>query len=125
MPNSLRVPPPRRLTRTARIARDKAFYNFYIHGSAFDGILAEEIRTKVPDAWHTLERDLDVEEPKEKVTLYLDRSVAKVFRAMGRGWQSRVNRLLATWVQLKAAELLRTEEFIEQRFGRGADDAPD
>ena len=76
--------------------------------------LSRELRTKVPEAWHTLERDLQVEEPKMKVTLWLDTSVVKMFRAMGRGYQARMNRVLATWCQMRIAELLDEEETLER-----------
>lgn len=83
-----------------------------------DDLMSERIRREVPEAWHTLEADLDVEEPKEKVTLYLDRSVARVFRAMGKGWQGRVNRLLACWVHLQAAGLLERDRMMRERWDR-------
>ena len=104
----------RKLTKTARIARQKAFYNFSVEGPLFGEFLAEEVRAKVPRAWHTIERDIDVEEPKEKVTLYLDRSVAQCFRAMGKGWQGRVNWLLRTWLHMKTGELLELEKFAHE-----------
>jgi uncharacterized protein (DUF4415 family) len=53
----------------------------------------------VPDAWHTLAHDPDVRAPK----VYPDRSVARAFRAMGHGYQARINRLLATYVMMQAA----------------------
>ena len=40
---------------------------------------------QIPDAWDTLERDVDVTEKRVKVTLLLDESVAKFFRAQGQG----------------------------------------
>lgn len=76
---------------------------------ASDTELLEETRRQVPDAWHMIEMDVDVEEPKEKVTLYLDRSVAQLFRGMGRGYQGRINRILATWAQMKIADLKALE----------------
>ena len=53
--------------------------------------------------------DYDIVEKKEKLTLYLDESVAKVFKAMGNGYQARINRILATWVQMKMAEMRELE----------------
>ena len=35
-----------------------------------------------------------LEHPKEKITIRLDQDVIKALRAMGRGWQTHVNRLL-------------------------------
>ena len=32
--------------------------------------------------------------PKEKITIRLDQDVIKALRAMGKGWQTKVNRLL-------------------------------
>ncbi|MGD1882242.1 MAG: BrnA antitoxin family protein [Paracoccaceae bacterium] len=54
-------------------------------------------------------------EPKEKVTLYLDRSVARSFKAMGKGYQSRINRLLQTWLQMKAAGMIEVEKAMLDR----------
>lgn len=52
-----------------------------------------------PDAWRSIEHDIPVEEPKEKVTLYLDRSLVRLFRNMGRGYQARINRILVLWAK--------------------------
>ncbi len=78
-----------RLTKTERIARSKLFRHLW---EARTDVLDDALEKEVPDSWHTLEADLDVEEPKVKVTLYLDASVAKMFRAMGHGYQARINR---------------------------------
>jgi len=78
--------------------------------------VTEALREAVPEAWHTLEQDLDVAEPKEKVTLYLDRSVAKFYRAMGQGYQARINRLLATWAQMKIAEEVQLDAHLAARL---------
>ena len=104
----------RKLTKSTRIAREKAYYTLSVEGPLFGDFLEEEVRAKVPRAWHTIERDIDVEEPKEKVTLYLDRSVAKCSRAMGKGWQGRVNWLLRTWLHMKTGELLELEKFARE-----------
>jgi uncharacterized protein (DUF4415 family) len=104
-----------RLTKTERIARNKLIRHL---SEARGDMLDDALEGMVPDAWHTLEADLDVEEPKVKVTLYLDTSVAKMFRAMGTGYHARINRVLATWLQLKIAGLLREREEIERRFGQ-------
>ncbi len=74
-----------------------------------DGGFLAAARREVPEAWLTLEMDLDVAEPKEKVSLYLDKSVAQMFRRMGAGYHARINRILATWVQMKMSEALVTE----------------
>lgn len=54
-------------------------------------------------------------EKKEKVTLYLDRSVARCFRGMGRGYQARINQLLRTWMQMKIAREVEIDEALNER----------
>lgn len=95
--------------KTKRFAEERLYRLFYEASLDSDLGILEVAKREVPDAWHTLEFDLDVEEPKDKVTLYLDRSVAKVFRAMGKGYHARINRVLETWVQMKIAEVRALE----------------
>ena len=40
------------------------------------------------------------------ISAYLDRAVVRCFRAMGGGYQARINRILETWVQMKMAVIL-------------------
>ena len=103
-----------RMTKTERIAREKMGYHMWLIAKEGDPFY-EDLRGKVPRAWHLLEVDLDCEEPKEKVTLYLDRSVARMFKAMGKGYQARINRLLQTWLQMKIANLNEIEAQIDAR----------
>lgn len=106
-----------RITRTERIARDRVSYHIWRMDR--DAEISDiTLRENVPEAWHTIMEDYDCEEPKVKVTLYLDKSVAKVFRAMGRGYQARINRILQTWIQLRAANLLEVERNLMVRMGR-------
>ena len=77
------------------------------------------IRHQAPEAWHRLETDLDVREKKVHLTLRLDESVAKFFRAMGPGYQARINRVLATYTQMRIAGFLD----IEHRFERMRDES--
>ena len=91
--------------KTKRIARDRFVRLLFDDAGENDTARLERTRRIVPDAWHVIELDVDVEEPKEKVTLYLDRSVARLFRGMGKGYQDRINRILVTWAQMKIADL--------------------
>ena len=104
-----------RLSKTERIARGRLLQHLW---EARGDLLDDALETEAPEAWHTLEADLDVVERKVKVTLYLDASVARVFRAMGQGYQARINRVLSTWAQMKIAGMLREREEIERRFGQ-------
>ena len=71
-----------------------------------------ELRDEVPDAWHMIEADFDCHAPKQKMTLYLDAPVAKMFKVMGRGYQARINRILATWVEMKIGHVMETEKIM-------------
>ena len=102
-----------RLTKTQRLARERLLHDL-IHLSRDDWV-STTLADVVPDAWHTLEVDLDVEEPREKVTLYLDRSVARFYRGMGHGYQARINRLLRTWAQMKIAGEGRLDAYLAKR----------
>lgn len=98
-----------RMSKTERISRERIISYLYAEQMR-DNDLSLELRGKVPDAWHTLEHDLDVEEPKIKITLRLDASVAKFYRGMGQGYQARISRILGLWAHMKICDILRLEE---------------
>ena len=102
-----------RITKSERLARRRLVYHLW--RASEDQLPLTEIRAEAPEAWHIIEADLDCAEPKEKVTLYLDRSVARCFRAMGKGYQARINRILATWMEMKAAGLMEVEAALSKR----------
>lgn len=77
-----------------------------------DRLPMQEIRNEAPDAWHMIEADLDCHAPKQKMTLYLDAPVAKAFRAMGKGYQARINRILGTWMEMKIGHVLEGERLM-------------
>ncbi|SEO81908.1 BrnA antitoxin of type II toxin-antitoxin system [Salinihabitans flavidus] len=110
-------------TKTERLARERLVPNLIRIES--DGWIDATLREQIPDAWHTLEADVDVREPKEKVTLYLDRSVARFYRGMGHGYHARINRLLATWAQMKIAGEVRLDAYLQKRLREMGDDHPD
>ena len=60
--------------------------------------------------------DVPVSEKKEKVTLYLDASVLRFYRAQGRGYQARINRLLATYAHMKVAREVQMEAALIRRI---------
>lgn len=107
--------PPSTFPRTvaARLARRRLDRS--LSGFGDDVALWHKVQERVPAAWATVEEDIDCEEEKVKVTLRLDASVAKCFRAMGRGYQGRINRILATWVQMKIGEVRREVSLDEMR----------
>ena len=62
---------PHRPSKSELRARDRLLYNLYYLQR--DDFIDITLRDQVPEAWHTLELDVDCSEPKEKITLYLDR----------------------------------------------------
>ena len=71
-----------------------------------------DIKHLIPVEWDTLERDVDVEEKKVKITLRLDESVAKFYRAMGNGYQARMNRILGTFAQMRMGQVTMENERV-------------
>ncbi|MGR3320366.1 MAG: BrnA antitoxin family protein [Pseudooceanicola sp.] len=98
-----------RMTKSERIrrrawARDET----YLEAIQLD----VDIRERFPLEWKLLAHDLDVTEKKEKVTLYVDRSVARMYRGLGNGYQGVMNRVLRVWMQAKTADWLEMEAKI-------------
>lgn len=100
-----------RMTKAERMAR-QGMIRFLNEEMLENADMSLALRDKVPEAWHTLEHDLDVEEPKVKVTLRLDASVARFYRGMGAGYQARISRILALWANMKIGNALRVEEAL-------------
>ena len=103
------ITPTRNGPKTKRIARDRLYRLMFDWSIEDDFHFLQTARRHVPEAWHVLEMDIDVEEPKQKVTLYLNRSVVRMFQQMGKGYHARINRVLETWVQMKIAEMKAIE----------------
>jgi len=107
------------MTKLKRDARERLLRLMWELRTTDDEIGAE-LRHQVPEAWHLLDRDDTVSEPKEKVTLRLDRSVVKFFRAMGTGYGARVNRVLATYAAMHLAGAIQAEQALEAEMERVA-----
>jgi uncharacterized protein (DUF4415 family) len=121
-PEAARMARANRLSRTARLQLERLQLN--AAGLAREDMLDYNVQALVPEAWDTLEQDLDVFEPKTKITLRLDDSVAKFYRAMGEGYQARINRILATFAQMRIAQVRRLEEMLEAELSRVQDLRP-
>ena len=105
----------RRKTKTQASAADRLLADLQFLNR--EGWIPREIADGIPPEWHTLEQDVEVAAKKQKVTLYLDAPVVRFYRAMGSGYQERINRLLSTWMNMKIADELRLIEMIEGRIG--------
>lgn len=102
-----------KMNKTERLARERLIYHLWRADE--DELPLRVMREEVPDAWHMIEADIDCFEPKEKITLYLDRSVARMFRTMGKGYQARLNRILNTWLAMKIAGLMEEDIALSNR----------
>lgn len=107
------VEPPRRFvqTRTARMARARLAR--HLQGFGDDRNLWWRVQELVPEAWATVEEDIDCEEEKVKITLRIDASVAKLFRAMGKGYQVRIGHVLASYARMRIGEIHRQAKDLQ------------
>lgn len=113
---------PTKGPKTKRLAEARLRQLLFLASCEDDTAFLERARRAIPEAWKTLELDIETTAPKEKVTLYLDRSVARMFRAMGGGYQARINRVLETYVQLKIAEHVALEIDMLEAIAKAAED---
>jgi len=104
-------PPKFRDTQTARHARERL--RGLLYGVNTEMEMWQAVQYHVPEAWTTLAEDLPFAEKKVKVTLLLDESVIKMFRATGPGYQARVNRVLATWVQMQIGHVEKERQSMK------------
>ncbi|QDY68600.1 BrnA antitoxin family protein [Qingshengfaniella alkalisoli] len=112
------TPPAHRLpirhgrSRAARNAMERLIIDAYTE-EVTRGDGSYDLRDVIPEAWDRLERDVDLPEAKTRVTIRLDQSVAKFFRAHGPGYQALINRVLATYAHMKIAEVELGERRVE------------
>ena len=52
----------------------------------------------LPPEWHRIEREVPVRPRKVRVTMTYDEDLAKWFRAMGHGYQARMNAVLRAYM---------------------------
>jgi uncharacterized protein (DUF4415 family) len=55
-------------------------------------------RSLVPEGWYSVERRAEIKPKKTKLTLALDADMVKWFRALGRGYQPRMNAILRAYM---------------------------
>ncbi len=79
----------------------------------------------MPAAWHDIWKDEDRRDARRtRVTMRMDADVVKFFKAMGPGYQERINRILRTFMHFRLAKViegpdtsdyvLRPEELLER-----------
>ncbi len=115
-----RTRPDAGMTKTQRLSYDR-FLTLLTQAEYDDEAVYRVVAEQVPEAWDVLERDVDVTEPKVRITLRLDASVAKFFRAQGHGYQARINRVLATYAQMKIAGIRAADARLERWRAEGGE----
>ena len=61
----------------------------------------------IPEEWHEIWKDADRRDPKRtRVTMRMDADVVKFFKAMGEGYQTRINRVLRAFMHMRLAGLI-------------------
>ena len=83
-----------------------------------DKMIARMLSEEIPEEWHMIMHDIPAYEKKEKLTLYLDKSVAKFFKAMVNEYQARINRILATWARMVILEDMELENALRRRLSQ-------
>lgn len=101
--------PGERGTITEKMARKRLLHQ--VEALYDDADFEYAIKDQIPGAWKHIEHELDVEERRVRVTLLLDESVAKFYRAMGKGYQRRINRILGTYAQMKIGKVTEFFQF--------------
>lgn len=66
---------------------------------------------KIPKGWHSIWQDRDRRDPNRvRVTISLDADVVKFFKAMGKGYQPRINRVLRAFVMGRLSGMIEGPE---------------
>ena len=94
---------PRRLTQTERRALERM--RRHIEPLQNLGMDKWDVKLAVPEAWAVLHEDFEPREKKVKLTIRVDESVAKFYRALGTGYQARMNAVLSTYAQMQIARV--------------------
>ncbi len=101
-----------RMSKIERTSRDVLMRNliYLMQEKWIPRVISDEL----PEEWHSLLHDVEVTEKKQKLTLYLDRSVAKFFRDMGVGYQARINAVLSTFARMHITRHVELEKRLNK-----------
>lgn len=80
---------------------------------------------RIPEDWHEIARERG-EPKKTQITLRVDEDVVRFFRSMGGNYQTRMNRVLASFMHARLAGILKgaeTMDYIAARVPEGHDSA--
>lgn len=106
--------------RTRREAVEMYYLSDVMERLEYDLHRTVKFNRRIPFEWHAIHKERDY--AKTRITLRVDRDVLKFFRAMGPGYQPRMNDVLRAFMRSKLAGLLEGEETVtEYRDERWAD----
>ena len=75
----------------------------------------------IPADWSRIEDEVPVRPRKEKLTVKFDEDLVRWFRAMGLGYQGRMNRILRTFMLATIAKEIRLQKDLD-RHGEPIED---
>ena len=68
-------------------------------------VLTETV-SAIPAGWWRLELDMPASPAKEQISIRIDEDVMAFFRGYGTGYQTRMNKVLRTYMQARLAKVL-------------------
>ena len=96
---------PENMTKTERL--------HWSYGTDAMAMIEHDLHTRLmtlgqtPDDWHRIWQDKDRRDPKRtRVTARFDADVVKFFKALGDGYQHRMNRVLRGYMHMRLAKLI-------------------
>ncbi|MEM1275214.1 MAG: BrnA antitoxin family protein [Pseudomonadota bacterium] len=63
----------------------------------------------IPNAWYRMDKIAPCTEPKQQITLRLDRDMVKFYRTLGRGYQGRMNAILRTYMLARISRIITVD----------------
>lgn len=97
---------PTKMTLSRRVKASLAYDALRMIEFDLHDVLRES--QTIPDGWNEIATDPQPTHPKKvKVTLWVDADVLRAFKGLGRGYQTRMNRVLRAWMLARAARLVK------------------
>ncbi|SER73690.1 BrnA antitoxin of type II toxin-antitoxin system [Tranquillimonas rosea] len=104
----------RRMTKAER--REAGLFFDALQMIEYDLFSHAQARSVVPKEWHQIAADPS--QQKQRITLRLDADIVTYFRAMGSGYQARINRVLSAWMHGRLARMIEGPDTVDIGFRR-------
>lgn len=110
------APPPDPRTQSKRERLDRAYFMDAMAQTEYDLLHHAHVNGQIPQEWHEIAHDPDARNaPTVKITLRVDANVVRFFKAMGHGYQHRMNRVLKAFVHGRLSRMVNgpdTSDFV-------------